>query len=213
MACIKRRLTYVVSIAAVSLFFLFSPAKGYAMQPPPPPLNMAHLKTLVVQADLIIVGRITAVEDAEGIVEATVRVEKLLKGKPAGKTIEIKETYKPAALRTPAPEAKNEGEPPKMIVRTTAGPGAYHGKYQEGSRIVVLLAKIEGCASYKPLGSGTYNKYLGEFLIEDGGIKSIETDYFRFAQDVEKYTATENKFINLIKKLIKSNSNKGDRDG
>ncbi len=183
------------------------------MQPPPPPLNIDQLKTLVAQADLIIVGRITAVREAEGIVEATVHVGKLLKGKPAGKTIEIKEKYKPANRETPAPESKNEGEPPKMISRTIAGPGAYHGKYKEGSRIVLLLAKIAGAESYKPLGSGTYNKYLCEFLIENGGIKSVETDYFRFAQDLEKHTATENKFIYLIKKLIESNSSKGDRDG
>ncbi|MRR17777.1 MAG: hypothetical protein EG826_15120, partial [Deltaproteobacteria bacterium] len=164
------------------------------MQPPPPPLSIAQLKTLVAQADLIIVGKITAGREAEGVVETTVQVEKLLKGKRAGKTVKIRETYRPAALRTPAPESNKDGEPSKMVAPTIAGPSAYHGKYKEGSRIIVLLTKTEENGSYKPLGSGTYNKYLGEFLIEKDGIKSIETDYFRFAQDLEKHAATENKF-------------------
>ncbi len=182
------------------------------MQPPPPPLSIAQLKTLVAQADLIIVGKITAVREAEGVVEATVQVEKLLKGKRAGKTVDIREAYKPAVRETLVPESKTEGEPPKMLVRTTAGPGTYHGKYQEGTRIIVLLAKIAGTGSYAPLGSGTYNKYLCEFLIENDGVKSIETEYFRFAQDLEKYTAAEKKFINLIRKLIKSNSTRGGQE-
>lgn len=192
---------------------LFSAYGGYAMQPPPPPLNIAQLKTLVAQADLIIVGKIKAVKETDGTVEATIHIEKLLKGKADGKTIEIKETYKPASFQTPSPESKNEGESPKMIVRTIAGPGTYHGKYKEGSRIVVLLEKIEGTATYRPLGSGTYNKHLCEFLIENDGIKSIETNYFRFAEDVERYTATENNFTCFIEKLIKSHSNKGGRNG
>ena len=96
-----------------------------------------------------------------------------------------------------------------MIVRSTAGPATYHGKYKEGSRIVVLLEKIEGTGSYRPLGSGTYNKHLCEFLIENDGIKSIEINYFRFAEDVGKYIGSEKQFIGFIKKLIKSGSNKG----
>ena len=192
----------------ICLLLLLVPKGGYAMQPPPPPLNIAQLKMLIAEADLIVVGKINAVKEADGTVEATVHIEKLLKGKVAGNTIAIEETYKPASFQTPAPGSKNEGESPQMIVRSTAGPGAYHGKYKKGSRIVVLLEKIEATGNYRPLGSGTYNKHLCEFLIENDGIKSIETNYFRFAEDVGKYTATENKFTGFIKKLIKSNSNK-----
>jgi len=199
---------YLRLIFGICFILLFSAYGGYAMQPPPPPLNIEQLKTLVVRADLIIVGKIEAVQETDGDVEATIRIEKLLKGKAAGKTIEIKETYKPASFQKPSPESKNEADPGKAIVAIVAGPATYHGKYRKDGRIIVLLEKIEGTGNYRPLGSGTYNKHLCEFLIENDSIKSIETNYFRFAEDVAKYTATENNFTDFIKKLIKSNSSK-----
>jgi hypothetical protein len=179
---------------------------GYAMQPPPPPLNIAQLKTLIAQADLIVVGKVTEVKETEGTIEATLSIEKLLKGKSAGKTIAIKETYKPANFQTPSLGSKDGVESPQMIVRSTAGPTAYHGKYTQGVRIFVLLEKIAGTDNYRPLGSGTCDKHLGEFLIEDDGIKT--TFYFQFAEDVGKYAVSEKNFAGIIKKLIKSNLNK-----
>jgi hypothetical protein len=193
----------------ICLILLLVAKGGYAMQPPPPPLNAAQLKTLVEKADLIIVGKVIAVKEADGTLEATVHIEKLLHGKTAVRIIEIKETYKPASFQKPAPELKDGGESPQQPLRAIAGPSTYHGKYQEGSRILVLLEKIEGTTKYRPLGSGTHNKYLCEFIIENDGIKSSLTDYFRFAEDVEKYAATEIKFTGFIKKLIKSDFNKG----
>jgi hypothetical protein len=162
---------------------------------------------LIVQADLIIVGKTTEVRETEGTIEATVHIEKLLKGKAAGKTIVIKETYKPANFQTPALGSKDGVESPQMIVRSTAGPATYHGRYKKDGRILVLLEKIEGTDNYKPLGSGTYDKHLGEFLIEDDGIKT--TFYFQFAEDVGKYTGSEKQFINFIKKLMNSSFDKG----
>lgn len=179
------------------------------MQPPPPPLNIAQLKMLIAQADLIVVGKITAVKETAGTIEAALSIEKLLKGKTAGKTIAIKETYKPASFQTPAPGSKNEGGAPQMLTRSTAGPATYHGKYKKDGRIIVLLEKIKGTVNHRPLGSGTYDKYLCEFLIEDDGIKT--TFYFQFAEDVEKYAACEKQFISIIKELIKANSNIGEK--
>ena len=173
------------------------------MQPPPPPLNIAQLKTLVAQADLIIVGRIKAVQEAEGTVGATVCIEKLLKGKAAGKTIEIKETYKPASFQKPSPESKIEADPSKAIVASIAGPATYHGKYRKDGRIIVLLGKIEGTGNYRPLGSGTYDKHLCVFPIENRG---IQTFYFRFGEDVEKFAEDEDRFVCFVRKTIKSYS-------
>ena len=133
-------------------------------------------------------------------------LHKISKGQAAGKTIEIKETYKPASFQRPSPESKDKGESGKVIVASVAGPSTYHGKYTQGARILVLLEKIAGTDNYKPLGSGTYDKHLGEFLIEDDGIKTF---YFQFAEDVGKYTGSEKQFIGFIKKIIKSSSNKG----
>ena len=187
------------------------------MQPPPPPLNLALLKMLIAEADLIVVGKITAVKESEKAekteetektektVEAAVRIETLLKGKASGETIVIKEIYKSYNSQLPGPGSKDGGEPPKMIVSSIAGPSTYHGRYKKDSRIVVLMEKIEGTDKYRPLGSGTYDKHLCEFLIEDNGIKTL---YFQFADDVGKYIAGEKQFIGFIKKLIKSNSSK-----
>ena len=186
--CICRRKTKKAKLVlGICLILLLVAKGGYAMQPPPPPLNIAQLKMLIAQADLIVVGKVTEVKETEGTIEATLSIEKLLKGKVAGKTIAIKETYKPTSFQTPAPGSKDGVESPQMLTRSTAGPATYHGKYQEGSRIVVLLEKNEGTGNYRPLGSGTYDKYLCEFLIENDGIKSINTNYFQFAKDVKKY--------------------------
>lgn len=176
------------------------------MQPPPPPLNIEQFKTLITQADLIVVGKIKEVKETESTVEAAVRIEKLLKGKFAGKTIEIKESYKTVNPPKSSIESKNAGESNKIIVAEIAGPNTYYGKYKKDLRIVVLMEKIEGTNKYRPLGSGTYNKHLCEFLIENDGIKTF---YFQFAEDVGKYTGSESQFIGLIKELIKSGSTKG----
>ena len=174
------------------------------MQPPPPPLDIAKLKMLVAKADLIIVGKIKEVNETEGTVAATVQIEKMLKGKIKGETISIRETYRTANTEKPAPTANLKDESPKMIVRTMIGPSSYHGSYKKDSRIIILLEKIKGTESYRPLGSDTFDDYLGEFLIEDDGIKTI---YFQFAEDLKKYAACEKQFIGFISKLIKNNLN------
>ena len=183
------------------------------MQPPPLPLNLAQLRMLISEADLIVVGKIDRVKETEGAngeetkktVEAVLSVEKLLKGKVAGKTIVIKEIYKTFDSQLPNLGSKDKGEK-KMIVSSRAGPSCYHGRYRQGMRIVVLLEKIEGIDEYRPLGSGTYDKHLSEFLIEDNGIKTF---YFKFADDVGKYAGCEEQFIGFIRKLIVSGSDKG----
>jgi hypothetical protein len=179
---------------------------GYAMQPPPPPLNIEQFKALIAQADLIIVGKINEVKETEGTTEAAVHVERLLKGKVAEKTIEIKETYKSANSPKPSLGSKDEGESNKTIVRSIAGPSTYRGKYNKGSRVIIFMERIEGTHKYRPLGSGTYDKYLCEFLIENDGIK---TYYFQLAEDVGKYAVSEKAFVSFIKKLVKLNSRKG----
>jgi hypothetical protein len=190
-------------VLGICLLLLLVPQGGYAMQPPPPPLDIAQLKMLVAQADIIVVGKINKVNETEGTIEATLDIEKLLKGKAGGKTILIKETYITQQSPVPSP---GPGSSQKMIVRTTAGPATYHGKYIQGGRIVVLLQKIEATDKYRPLGSGTYDKHLCEFLIED---KDIKTLYFQCSDYVRKYLTSEKQFIAFIKKLIKAGSNKG----
>ena len=197
------------------LIFLLVIKGGYAMQPPPPPLNLAQLRTLTSEADLIAVGEIDRVKETKGAnrgeakktVEAALSVEKLLKGKVVGKAIIIRETYKTFDPQLTDLESKDEGAPKKMIVSSKAGPSCYHGRYRVGMRIVVFLEKIEGADKFRPLGSGTYDKHLCEFLIENGGIKTF---YFRFADDLGQYVEAEKIFIALIRSLIQSNAEKGD---
>ena len=66
-------------------------------------------------------------------------------------------------------------------------------------RIVVLLEKAEGTQAYKPLGSGSYNRYLCEFVVEKDGIKPL---YFRFAGDLSRYARSESLFVHLLRNLI-----------
>jgi hypothetical protein len=193
-------------VLGICIILLLVTQEGHAMQPPPPPLDIAQLKTLIAEANLIVVGRIDEAKETENTVEAAIHIEELLKGKVAGKTIGIKETYKTANSQTPGLESKDAGESNKIITRSTAGPSTYHGRYNKGARIVVLMEKIEGTDKYKPLGSGTYNKHLCEFLIEND---SIKTNYFKFAEDVEKYIVSEKQFVGFIKELLRSNSTKG----
>jgi hypothetical protein len=193
-------------VLGICIILLLVTQEGHTMQPPPPPLDIAQLKTLIAEANLIVVGKIDEVKETENTVEAAIHIEELLKGKVAGKTIRIKETYKTANSQTPGFESKDAGESNKIIIRSIAGPSTYHGRYNKGSRIVVFMEKIEGTDEYRPLGSGTYNKHLCEFLIEND---SIKTNYFKFAEDVEKYIVSEKQFVGFIKELLRSNSTKG----
>ena len=192
-------------VLGICLILLLVVKGGYAMQPPPPPLNLAQLKMLIAKADVIVVGQIDEVEETEGKVEASLRIEKLLKGNVATKIISIMETCKTFDSRPPGHGSRDEGVSKKTIVKSIAGPSAYHGKYRQGERMLVLLEKIEESDRYRPLGSGTYNKHLCEFLIEDDGIKAY---YFQFSDDVGKYRVNEERFVDFIRNLIKSSSNK-----
>lgn len=186
------------------------------MQPPPPPLNLVQLKNLISEADVIAVGKIGSIKETDCVnggetqksIEVILSVEKLLKGKVSGKTIVIKETYSTIDSTTLCPMPRDEGEPGKMIIGLRAGPSCYHGTYKQGARIIVLLARIKGTNGFIPLGSGTYDKHLCEFMIEDVGIRSF---YFKFAGDVEKDTGSEKEFIDLIRRLRKSDSDKADK--
>jgi hypothetical protein len=179
---------------------------GYAMQPPPPPLDLARFKELISLADLILVGEIGEVRETEkaahgethGAVEADLRVEELLKGKVRGDRIIIRESYPVLNPSSPETVGKGVNESQKMIVGMKAGPSAYHGLYTRGMRVVVMLEKVEGTHAYEPLGSGSYDRHLCEFVIENDGIKAR---YFKFAEDLSHYAGSETDFVRLIKQL------------
>jgi len=211
----NRRIKRTRPVFLVCVIFFLVPETGYAMQPPPRPLNIVKLRVLISEADVIAVGKIGTVKESESVdgvqkkksIEVVLSIEKLLKGEVPGTTVVIKETCPIFQSPISAPKPIDEGEPKRTIIRLTSGPSCYHGRYKQGSRIVVLLEKTDGKDDYKPLGSGTYDKHLCEFPIENDGIKTF---YFRFAADLVQYVASEEKFIGLIKSLIDSNSEKGD---
>jgi len=201
----------------VCTLFLSLAHKGYTMQPPPPPLNIEQLKELISLADVVAVGRIGEVEHTESVVGeetrktvlASLEVEKLIKGEIEGGSILIKETYPILKPPLPAGAAKAGNRPGKMIVGMRAGPSSYHGEYSPGSRIVVLLEKLGGSDEYRPLGSGSHDKHLAEFLIEADGIKAL---HFKFAADLNKYTESEDRFLDLIVRLKDSGSGEGNNE-
>jgi len=182
------------------------------MQPPPEPLNIQKLRQLISQADLIAVGKIISVTQSEYLkggermtaVSAVLSVEKLLTGRElSDHTITIHETYPaPDLLKPPsASMQRDKGAPEKAIVGLRAGPSCYHGRYEQGDRIIVFLVAIEGTGEYKPFGSGTYDKHLCEFVIQKDGIEAF---YFRFADDLLPHVGSEDDFIDLIRALIDS---------
>ena len=211
----KREIIRAKSVLSACVMFFLVAKIGYGMQPPPPPLDIMQLKRLISEADVIVVGKIDRVKESKNVnggqtkksIEVILSVEKLLKGEISDKLIIIKETYPTLdSLKSdPTQLPRDKGAPKKAIIGLRAGPSCYHGKYKQGERIIVLLANIEGTGGYKPLGSGTYDKHLCEFPIENDGIKTF---YFRFAADLVQYVGSEEKFIGLIRSLIDSNSEK-----
>ncbi|MDP8275082.1 MAG: hypothetical protein RAO92_01630 [Candidatus Euphemobacter frigidus] len=180
------------------------------MQPPPAPLDSPGFQALTGKADIIVVGKVVQVTETEEAaktgreitVEVTLKIGDLLKGDVSGENIHIQESYPGFdSIVKDLTSSKNKISR-GQIVSTSAGPRPYHGKYKEGDRIIVLLKVIEGKDKYRPLGSGTYDEYFCEFLIQAGGIKTL---YFKFADDIEKYTRSEDEFIGLIKKLSEKN--------
>lgn len=184
---------------AGAFFFLFV-VVAWTMQPPPPPLNLANLKKLVSQADVVLVGRVVSVKKALKPdqptlkeIEVSVEIKRLLKGKAPGSTITVREDI---------PVRKNiqvKGNP--KVVGVRIGPTPYHGVYELGDNVVLILVKSEGREDeYQPIGSGSYDKYFGEFLIRGGRIKPL---YYRFSDDIEKYTRSEGEFISLVENILK----------
>jgi len=179
---------------------------GYAMQPPPPPLGISQLRELIRRADLVVVGEIKEVKETEGPVSAgkearinaVLKVEKILKGKHAGGDLVLEESYtKPGSMRTQYVAVAGE-EHGKTITCERQGPAQYHGVYRKGARIIALLASVKGANAYRPLGSGTYNEHLCEFIMENGAVRTVN---FSFAADLERYARSENEFTNLVAQL------------
>jgi hypothetical protein len=200
----------MIILIVCTLFFLTS-SEGFAMQPPPPPLNIQQLGELLSSAEVVAVGTVTQVKSAEKVVgletrrtvEAVLLVERLLKGQAAGKSIVIEESYPVLNPSLPGAVSKDENKPGKAVIGIKAGPTCYHGEYSQGARVVVLLERVTGSDKYRPLGSGSYNRYLGEFLLETGGVKSL---YYQFAEDVQAVAGSEDQFVDLIGGLIGSAS-------
>ncbi len=192
-------------VAQIMLIVVFS-NPVYAMQPPPPPLGMSQLRDLIGEADIVVVGEVKEVrETGEAVdggnrvrIDAVLKTEKILKGKYGKADLLIEESYTTAGSMgyqcTPA-AGEERG---KVIAGAIAGPAQYHGIYRKGSRIVALLAPIKGSTVYSPLGSGTYDKHLCEFFIENGAVRALN---FSFAADLERSARSESEFINLIATL------------
>ncbi len=182
------------------------------MQPPPPPLSIEHLKIMVDKADAIVVGSVKDIKKTDEIrnhqkgkrVDVTLEVKTLLKGKGIADTLHIREWFSENGIvETKLPKKGKLSEPKHSVkvVRMTAGPNAYHGQYRKGFNVIILLKKVGEPGIFKPLGAGTYDMYLCEFLIENNKIKPIS--YFSFAGDIKEYAGSERQFVNLIKTLLK----------
>lgn len=61
------RLTNVPRLALACIIIFFVAKTGYAMQPPPSPLNIQKLRNLISEADIIVVGKVSKVKEIEGV--------------------------------------------------------------------------------------------------------------------------------------------------
>ena len=207
----SRKTKWTKSVLSAYVVFFFLTGVGYSMQPPPLPLNLPQLRTLISEADLIAVGKIGRIkkteyengEETKRALAVTLSIEKLLKDEVSDKFIVIKEVYTSPDSTNPGLIPKDKGVQKKAIIGFRAGPSSYHGRYSQGDRIIVLLAGIEGASEYRLLGSGTYDKHLCEFFIEDDCIKTF---YFSFATDLAPYVGSEENFIGLIRAFVNSTS-------
>jgi len=197
----------LVKIILTGVVILSLSKFGHAIQPPPPPLTLSQFQQLIAESGVIAIGEVIQVANSEKssdrVKEVTttviLRPEKILKGETTGKDILIIETYPDYdSVTTDLTSKKSEGGP-MAIVSMNAGPRPYHGRYKEGSRIIIFLEEVTGTNEYRPLGSGTYDKYLCEFLIKTSGIQTI---YYQFDDDLKKHAQSEDEFVGLIKKTI-----------
>jgi hypothetical protein len=191
-------------IGLLCLLFISTIHAGYAMQPPPPPLNIAKLKNLVAVADDILIGSVSQIQETQQMIDGrsenkitvTLKIEKRVKGKEDKDQILIEEIY-PAPPSLPA----SGGAEGKQISAMRAGPSPYHGKFSSGARMVLFLKRPAESSAYHLLGSGTYTEYIGEFLLENGKVSPL---YVSFAEDLILYADSESQFIGLIERLLEA---------
>lgn len=168
------------------------------MRPPLKPLDMNNLRRMVSDADVIAVGTVSSETRSKTlqqpretiVIRAVMSVDKILKGDKSIKTITIEELYHQFSSDDSLVE--------KNITASTAGPAPPVGVYHQGERILVFLKNINKNGSFRPLGSGDYDAYLGLMQITSDGVKP---DRYMLDDSVSKYAGNEDNFISLIARI------------
>ncbi|MBM9513713.1 hypothetical protein [Desulfogranum marinum] len=179
----------------------------YSMQPPLPPLNIIEFKKLVLEAELIVLGKIEKTEETipgkgevEKTIEITVNVEKYFAQSNCGQTVNVLETVpileSEKTLSIPGNSGSKSGQ---ILTVFRAGPSSYHGRYLLGERVILFLAEIGKACQFRLLGSGAYDKHLCKFSITNSGITATS---YCFAADLEPYAKSEKAFIQLIDSFV-----------
>lgn len=188
---------FIIVFVPLCLVFCFC-IEAAAVRPPLKPLDMNNLHRMVSDADVIAVGTVgsetrskTLQRPRETIViRAIMNVDKILKGDKSIKTITIEESYRQFSSDDSLVE--------KNITASTAGPTPPVGIYHEGERILVFLKNINKNGSFRPLGSGDHDAYLGLMRITSDGVKP---DRYMLDDSVSKYAGDEDNFISLIARI------------
>lgn len=173
-----------------------------AMQPPPPPLDARTLAALAATADAVALVRVTDVrviqipgasdDGPRRVVEATAEVERCLSVAPCGPVVRIREE----AWDDPSKSVVPEDAPISSMV---AGPRPYHADYHVGDRLLALLEKTGQPDLYRPLGSGTYDRHLGVFVLGEAGVRPF---FFSLAPDLAAHADSETAFLDFIAKNL-----------
>lgn len=187
----------------IAFYYVIPTMEADAVRPPPKPLNIERLRKMISEADVIATGTVTNVTQSKTsqppletvTIHVTLAPEKILKTDRSMPTIEIEESYQRFSMNGEKSLSNGHHVTEKAVTAQTAGPAPPVGRYKDGDRVLVFLKLQAGSNRYRPLGSGSYDAYLGMFQITSKGVTS---DNYRFDETISGYAHTEADFLKFI---------------
>ena len=169
------------------------------------PLGTKELGRMVADSEVVAAGTVTCATLSKTwqgpletvIIDAVFRPDRVLKGDNIAGTLRIMESYQEISIGDP--QGTSGARPGKG--RKARGPSTDPpvGRYEEGSRLIVFLNRVEGSDQYHPFGSGSHKSYLGLFRIAPEGVTS---DRHGFDETVSGHAGSEAGFISFIVSII-----------
>jgi hypothetical protein len=193
----------IISAFLIAFICVSPTMEADAVRPPLEPLNSEQFHYMIVDADLIVTGTVTSVTLSKTMqppletvtIHVTLTLDKILKTNRSMETIEIEESYQHYSKNDGKSVSNGQNVIEKAVTPQIAGPAPPVGRYKDGDRVLVFLKSIPGSIYYRPLGSGSYDAYLGLFQISSNGVIS---EKYRFDETLSGYAHSEVDFLKFI---------------